>query len=495
MKRHSYFLSPSALLLAFILALGGCAKKDEGKVPITTTSEEALTSFIAGRTLQENLRLTDAAEHFRKALDKDPNFAMAHLYLAGSAGTAKEFFDHLAQAVALSDKVSEGERLWILGTEAGSHADATKQREYYQKLVTLFPDDQRAQTLLGINYFGQQDYAKAVEFLQKATQIAPDFAPAYNQLGYAYRFLNQFADAENTFKKYTELIPNDPNPYDSYAELLLKMGRFDESIAQYRKALNVNPNFANSFAGIAAGLLYQGKYDDALAETQKAYVSARNDGEQRAALSMKTIIYVDEGKPDLALQEMEKQYAIAEKTNDVASMAGDLTAMGNILLEMGKYDEALAHFEKGTKIVAESELPQGNKDVNAMFSHFNTAQVALMKNDFKTAGAEQNTFRQLADQGKNENQIRLAHELAGMIALGQKRYDDAIAELQQANQQNPYNHYRIALAYAAKGDKDRARESCVRAAKFNGLPALFNGLPGLNYAFIRTKAEKMLATL
>ncbi len=481
MKRNLLTLIVSSLVL--LLALAGCAQKDEGKVAITTSSDEALASFLAGRNLSENLRLTDATEHLQKALDKDPDFAMAHLYLANSVGTAKEFFDHLKQAVALSDKVSEGERLWIMGAEAGSHADAMKQREYYGKLVAMYPNDQRALTLLGINYFGQQDYAKAIEYLKKATQIAPDFAPAYNQLGYAYRFQNQFADAENTFKKYTELIPDDPNPYDSYAELLLKMGRFDESIAQYTKALSINPQFANSYNGIAACLTYQGKYDEALAEAQKGYDNARNDGELRGALFTKTVVYVDEGKLDLALGEMEKQYAIAEKTNDAGSMAGDLTAMGNIYLEMGKYDEALARFEKGTTMVASSDLPEGVKDVNAMFSHYNMAQVALGKKDLEGAKAEYDTFRKMAEERKNENQIRVAHELAGRIALQEKKYDDAIAELQQANQQNPYNHYRIALAYAAKGDKDKAKEFCLQAAKFNSLPLL-------NYAFIRAKAEK-----
>jgi tetratricopeptide (TPR) repeat protein len=487
MKRYDVLVFlPVLLIVVFALALGGCGKKEEGKIPITTSSSEALSQFLEGRTLAENLRLTDAIGHFQKALEKDPNFAMAHLYLAQSAGTAKEFFDHMKQAVALSDKASEGERLWILGSQAGFFADPMKQRELYQKLVTLFPTDQRALMLLGTNYFGQQDYAKAIEYLKKATAIAPDYAPAYNQLGYAHRFLNQFADAENAFKKYTELIPNDPNPYDSYAELLLKMGRFDEAISQYQKALSRNPQFANSFTGIAAALMYTGKYDDARAELQKAYDAARNDGEQRAALFTKTVVYIDEGKPDLALQEMDKQYAIAEKTTDVASMATDLTAMGSILLETGKYDDAKARFTEAADIVAQSDLPPAVKEHVEMFRHFNAAQVALMKKDFKTANAELDQFRQQAEASKNENQIRLVHELGGMIALEQKNYDATITELERANQQNPYNHYRIALAYQAKGDKDRAKQYFMQAAKFNGVPLL-------NYAFIRTKAEKMLA--
>jgi len=58
--------------------------------------------------------------------------------------------------------------------------------------------------------------------------------------------------------------------------------------------------------------------------------------------------------------------------------------------------------------------------------------------------------------------------------------------LKQANQQDPYNLDRIAWAYQAKGDKDMARQYLMQAARFNGLPSL-------NYAFVRTKAKKMPA--
>jgi len=83
--------------------------------------------------------------------------------------------------------------------------------------------------------------------------------------------------------------------------------------------------------------------------------------------------------------------------------------------------------------------------------------------------------------------LKLAHELAGRIALGQKAYDDAIKELEQANQQDPRNLYRLGQAYQAKGDKARAQKFFAEAAGFNSLPAL-------NYAFVRAKAQKMAAT-
>jgi tetratricopeptide (TPR) repeat protein len=486
-KRYMFALLPALLLVALAIMLGGCGKKkDEGKIPVTSSSNEALSEFLEGRTLSDNLRVTDAIEHFQKALAKDPNFAMAHLHLAQAAGTNKELFDHLKQAVALSNKVSEGERLCILGLEAGTYRDPIKQRELYQQLATLFPTDERALMLLGTNYFIQQDYPKAAEYLNTATVVAPAFAPAYNQLGYSYLFLNRFAEAENIFKKYTELIPNDPNPYDSYAELLLKMGRFDEAITQYRKALSLDPKFIGSFNGIAAALMYEGKYDDALAETQKAYDAARNEGEQRTALFTKTVIYLDHGKFDLGLQEMENQYAISEKSTDVASMANDLIVMGSILLEMGKYDDARGRFDKAANIIVQSDLPPAVKKNAERFHHYYVAQIALMKKDFNNANAELDQFRQEAEAIKALYQIRLVHETRGTIALMQKNYDGTIAELEQANQQDPYNHYRIALAYEAKGNKEKAKQYFTQAAKFNGLPSL-------NYAFVRTKAEKMLA--
>ena len=75
------------------------------------------------------------------------------------------------------------------------------------------------------------------------------------------------------------------------------------------------------------------------------------------------------------------------------------------------------------------------------------------------------------------------NELAGRIALAQKNYDKAITELQQANDQDPLNLYRISLAYQGKGDSAQAHE-------FAGKAADFDSLPQLNYAFVRTKAKR-----
>jgi tetratricopeptide (TPR) repeat protein len=484
------------LTLAAGVATGACAKKEapapaaetqptplEGKkIPVTTASADAKTEFLQGRDLSEKLLITDSIAHFEKAASLDPNFALAELSLANSAPTGKEFFEHLGKAVSLAGKASDGERFLILATEAGANNNPVKQKEYLDQLVAAYPNDERAHFNLGGYYFGQQDFPQAIEHYKKATEIAPSYSPAYNILGYAYRQNADYANAEKAFQKYIELIPKDPNPYDSYAELLLKEGKFDDSITQYRKALAIDPNFLASHQGIAADLMYTGKPDEAAAELANITKKARNDGERRLAMFARTVLHVDGGKMAKALAEVDKQYALGEKTKDVPAMAGDLQLKGNILLEMGKAAEAKAAFERALKMIEGSSLSQEIKDNNKRVIHNNLARVALVKKDFATAKTEAEEFRKGAEASKNPSQVRLAHELAGMIALAEKDYDKALAELQQANQQNPQNLYRMCQAYQGKGDKEKAKELCTKAAEFNSLPQL-------NYALIRAKAK------
>ena len=345
MRRVRGLNSLSAIVIASLVATGGLAGASEnGKIPITTTSEAARKAFLQGRELAEKLLIQDSIQHFDKAISLDPQFALTELNRAQVSPTGKEFFDHMKRAVSLADKASDGEKLLILGNEAGANGNAAKQKEYLEKLVAAYPKDERAHFNLGGYYFGQQEIPQTIKHFKLATELAPTYSPAFNLLGYAYRQNADYANAESAFRKYIDLIPNDPNPYDSYAELLLKMGRFDESIAQYRKALAIDHNFINSHQGIAAAMMYQGKPEEAAAELQKITDKARSDAERRTALFALTVVDVDSGKMDKALKEVDKQYALGEKTNDVPAMTGDLQLKGNILLEMGKPEDARALF-------------------------------------------------------------------------------------------------------------------------------------------------------
>ena len=127
------------------------------------------------------------------------------------------------------------------------------------------------------------------------------------------------------------------------------------------------------------------------------------------------------------------------------------------------------------------------KDNAARVHRYNLARVAIAKKDLAAAKTESDAFRTSAEAAKNANQLKQAHELAGRIALAEKNYDTAITELAQANQQNPDVLYLLGLAYQGKGDAAKAKENFTKAAKFNSLPQL-------NYAFVRSKAQKAIAS-
>jgi tetratricopeptide (TPR) repeat protein len=483
----------AGLILSVAASLGcnqanqtASANSDSGKIPITTASDEAQKEFVQGRDLFEKLQANDSLQHFDKAISLDPSFASAELARANAAPTAKDFFDHINKAVALADKASDGEKLQILATQAGTNGDVVKQKEYLDKLVATYPNDERAHFALGGYHFGQQEMVQAIEHYKKATALAPNYSTAYNLLGYAYRQQGDYANAEQSFKKYIELIPNDPNPYDSYAELLLKMGRFDESIAQYNKALSIDPHWNPGYFGITADLMYQNKWPEAEAELQKMADASRNDGELRTAYFGMAVVNSDGGHFDKALAAMDKEYAVAQKKNDVAAMAADLQAKGNIQAEMMKYDEAAKTFGRSHEMIQTSSLSKEIKDNSTLLHHFNMAGVAIGKKNIVSAKTHADAYLKGAEISKNPAQMKQAHELAGRIALAQKDYDKAISELQQANLQDPRNIYRMSMAYQGKGDSDKAGEFCKKAAAFNARPQL-------PYAFIRTKARKMVA--
>lgn len=462
------------------------ASSDGGKIPITTKSEEARNEFLQGRDLSERLLAPESLQHFDKAIALDPDFASAEMARANNSATAQDFFDHLNRAVSLADKASDGERLFILANRAGANGDVVKQKEDLEKLVAAYPNDERAQFNLGGYYFGQQEYAQAIEHNKKAAELASNYSPPYNILGYAYKQTGDYANAEQAFKKYAELIPNDPNPYDSYAELLLKMGRFDDSMAQYRKALSIDPNFNPSRFGLSAALTYQGKAGDAETELKAMADRARSDGELRTAYFGMAVLASDSGKFDQALQAMAKEYGVAEKKKDAASMAADLQAEGNITVEMHKYDAAKQLFDRSSQMIQDSSLSQEIKDNAKLLHHFNMAEIAIGKKDYAAAKGHAEEFRQGAEATNNPLQIKQEHELLGRIALAEKDFDKAIAELQQANEQNPQNLFRLGQAYQAKGDTAKAQEYFSQVAGFDSLPQL-------NYAFVRVEAQKKVS--
>ncbi|MDQ3224724.1 MAG: hypothetical protein M3Q75_14825 [Gemmatimonadota bacterium] len=176
-------------------------------------------------------------------------------------------------------------------------------------------------------------------------------------------------------------------------------------------------NFIPSRTGIVSNLMFQGKHDAARAEAWKAYEAARNDGDRRGALFATALTYADEGKFEQAVAELKKEYAVAEKINDAAAMSADATAMGDVLLEAGKPEEALKQYSHALELQERSDLSQEVKENARLVHHYNLGRVAVRSKDLAGARQHADAFMQGATGKKNAAQTRQAHELAGVIAL------------------------------------------------------------------------------
>jgi len=191
--------------------------------------------------------------------------------------------------------------------------------------------------------------------------------------------------------------------------------------------------------------------------------------------------YVHEGATDRALGELGKMAAIDEAGKDLVALSGVTAQMANVLLEAGRVDAAAQKYAERTAIIDRAEVAAEVKDGAHRQALFDEARVALARNDVASARAKAIAYSKAVAAKRVPFEVRQGHELLGRIALAEKDYAAAAAELRQANQQDPRVLYLTAVALEGKGDRRAAKELAVQASEWNGLSN--------TYAFVRSQAS------
>ncbi|HME12302.1 MAG TPA: protein kinase [Candidatus Acidoferrum sp.] len=165
----------------------------------TTSSLDALKEYSQGEELHMRLQEGPAVPHFKRAIDLDPNFAMAYAVLGvcnSNLGNAKEGNDQLKKAYELRDRASEREKLYIEGHYYDIvTGDAEKALQLYDQWHRTYPRDNRPLSNLALYYQVLGDYEKSLQLSAQNMQLDANDAFAYQNEAFAYLYLNRLDEA------------------------------------------------------------------------------------------------------------------------------------------------------------------------------------------------------------------------------------------------------------------------------------------------------------
>ncbi len=183
------------------------ASVQQFNVPIeaTTTSLEALKTFSMGVTTLRTKGDAEAIPFFKRAIELDPNFAMAYAILGLSYANMSQpslSAENLKKAYEMRERVSEKERLRI---SADYYAFVTgeleKEAQTYELWIQSYPRDAIPHGNLGANFAALGQYEKAVAETQEALHLEPNNVVSYGNLGQIFIALNRPDDAKAMFEQ------------------------------------------------------------------------------------------------------------------------------------------------------------------------------------------------------------------------------------------------------------------------------------------------------
>jgi tetratricopeptide (TPR) repeat protein len=487
MKRKTMALAAlccAALIAALFL---GCGNQYKGQIPVTTKSKEALKLYREGMAQAEQYQNEKAKALFKQAIEKDTAFAMAYYRLSSVSSDVSDFLKYFKKALSYMDQASAGEKQFLGAINEFNFGNTDKGLELSRKLTDSFPGDREVHA----NYAGllntlQKSDEAAVEY-RKAVEIDPAWAAGFNYMALGYMRAGKMEEAEKAVKKYIELRPGEPNAYDTQGSILTKSGHFEESIDSYRKALSLDSSFNNSYQGIGINLAMRGKTADAIAAFETGAAMARNSGEKRSAFYNMGFAWILAGDFKKAEDAVRRSLEISEKDKDLISQSSDISSIGDIKLEQNQFREYEKYRSEAHKRLEASDASEDVKKLFRIGWLFMESDVARKQGQFRKAKDKAEEFRRVAVPEKDAYYALMYQDLIGSLALAEKRYDDAILELEKSYTRNCYILFRMAEAYAAKGNREKAKELLSKVVNYNEA--------NWGFAFLKAKAQKKLAGL
>ncbi len=250
MKRWMWMTLAGVVVAAAGVTLVALPKEQEW----TTDFPEALAEFQAGVDAQMKVYEADAARHFERALELDPDFVIANLFsLQHVSHENSELREARWAKVETADtsKLTPRERFFVERSIARHEERLDDADELLDEYVAKYPNDPHILNQKALYAWHAGRMEEAAKLYQRLVEMSPNWVIAYNQLGYINMGKGRFAEAEESFKSYRFIAPDQANPRDSLGELFITLGRYDEAEETLEKAIEIKPDFWASYAHLA----------------------------------------------------------------------------------------------------------------------------------------------------------------------------------------------------------------------------------------------------
>ncbi|HZQ68303.1 MAG TPA: protein kinase [Terriglobales bacterium] len=185
-------------------SLASVQKYDKPLSEATTSSLEALKALSLGDAKHEGGNEFEALPLYQRAVELDPNFAMAYARLGSvysNMGQAQLSEENRQKAFELRDRASEHEKLYIMSHYYADSGQLDKGITAYELYKQTYPRDSIPYTNLGAIYNQLGQFENALENAKKAVELDPDGISGYSNLAQAYAGLGRVEEAKATINR------------------------------------------------------------------------------------------------------------------------------------------------------------------------------------------------------------------------------------------------------------------------------------------------------
>jgi TolB-like protein/Tfp pilus assembly protein PilF len=285
-----------------------------------TASVEAYTSYLRGRYYALRRTPEDfrrAIEHFARAVQLDPAYALAHAGLGECHALSS--FEEFGGAVAPCRAMPAARACVIRALE----------------LDPMLPEARLWGGTIAFLY--DYDWVAAEAGFRRAIELKPAFALAHTWYGVFLLAMRRFDEAIARARHAIELDPMALTLQIVLAHVLYCAGRYDESAAQLRAVLEVEPGIARAYERLARVLLTAGRPAEAWQVVEDGLARV---GPVPPIPLIRAMLKARAGEPDEPLRMLAEMEKLRE-TRYVSEVWS-----GAIYRDLGMPDEAVACFER-----------------------------------------------------------------------------------------------------------------------------------------------------